>query len=277
MYKNVLGNLALPTPYEKSSTNFWNEPHISAQMLKAHLDPSFEGASRNHAFIARSAIWIAKQVLPQQNPLLLDIGCGPGLYAAQFAMAGYTVTGIDFSKRSIDYAKKSAQEINLPIDYVYQNYLDMSYKSEFDFATFIYCDYGALSTKDRQRILAKIYAALKPGGKLLLDVFSMQKYAQFREYSAWQWCEQGGFWRSDPYLLLDARVKFTKNVTLDHTIVISENEVQPYYIWNTYFSAQSLQKECTAAGFHTIDVFSDVAGSPYKQDSETIAILLQKQ
>lgn len=72
----------------------------------------------------------------------------------------------------------------------------MSYESEFDFATFIYCDYGALSTEDRGLILQKIYTALKPGGKLLLDVFSMQKYKRFKEYRVWQWHEHGGFWRS---------------------------------------------------------------------------------
>ncbi len=50
-------------------------------------------------------------------PLLFDIGCGPGIYAEKFARQGYYVTGIDFSKRSIDYAKNSALKQGLDISY----------------------------------------------------------------------------------------------------------------------------------------------------------------
>lgn len=109
MHTKLLQSLALPTLYQKSDTNFWDDTHISLQMLKAHLDPDFEAASRKHSFITDSAAWIATQVSPQQNLYLLDIGCGPGLYAQEFARAGYKVTGIDFSKRSIRYAQKSAK------------------------------------------------------------------------------------------------------------------------------------------------------------------------
>ncbi len=39
---------------------------------------------------------------------IADFGCGPGLYATRLAQRQATVTGIDFSKRSIQYAQEVA-------------------------------------------------------------------------------------------------------------------------------------------------------------------------
>ncbi len=70
----------------------------------------------------------------------------------------------------------------------------MSYNEEFDLATLIYCDYGALSTENRRLLMEKIYDSLRPGGKLILDVFTINKYNNFEEIKYWEINEEGGFW-----------------------------------------------------------------------------------
>jgi len=57
---------------------------------------------------------------------LLDLGCDPGLYATRFAQAGFNVTGVYYSRRSIAYASNSANENHLNITYRYQNYLEIT-------------------------------------------------------------------------------------------------------------------------------------------------------
>ena len=84
-----------------------------------------------------------------------DFGCGPGLYSTQFAKSGAEVTGIDFSERSIKYAKKTAEENNLNIDYIQQNYLKFVTDKKFDLIKMIYCDICDLSTKTRKIIIGK--------------------------------------------------------------------------------------------------------------------------
>lgn len=54
------------------------------------------------------------------------------------------VTGIDFSGRSIGYARRSAQKAGLDIQYICQDYLTLDIGKLFDLSTMIYCDYGAL-------------------------------------------------------------------------------------------------------------------------------------
>lgn len=276
MFNSISKVLEKPPLYTKSEVEFWNDEHISKQMLKAHLDPEFEGASRKLKFIERSVSWI-KEIVPfSSHPLLLDAGCGPGIYAEKFAKTGYQVTGIDFSKRSIDYARKSAIEQGLDITYLYQNYLDMDLSQVFDFITFIYCDYGALSATDRQNIMQKMFSLLRPGGRFLLDVFSAAKYNSFQEKKTWEICHNGGFWREKEYIALNGCYKYSDSVTLEQFSVISGRKTAVYYLWNTYYTKDSLIKEVSDAGFKVCEVFGDAAGSPYREDSLTIAILLER-
>jgi SAM-dependent methyltransferase len=276
MYQDFFTCLKPPSLYQQSDVSFWTEEHISKQLLKAHLDPNFEGASRKLGFIEESVKWISETIPYDKFPELLDAGCGPGLYAERFRKAGYNVTGIDFSKGSIEYAKDSAEKQNLDITYVYQNYLTVDYENRFDLATFIYCDYGALSIENRAIILKKLYQSLKPGGKLLLDVFSMAKYREFQELRTWNVHEEGGFWREGKYLELHEQYRYSDNVTLEQTAVVNENDITTYYIWNCYFTKEALVKEAREAGFEHYKIFSDVAGKPYDSDSLTMAILLEK-
>lgn len=276
MIDNIMKTLEKPLIYTKSTSEFWNDEYISRQMLKAHLDPDFDGASRRLSFIEESVEWMKEIVPPATNPRLLDIGCGPGIYAEKLTQMGYHVTGIDFSKRSIEYARQSAINKKLDISYVYQNYLEMGLKKTFDFATMIYCDYGVLPPGERQVILSKIHEHLKPGGKLLLDVFSMRKFCRFREQQTWEVCPEGGFWCEDEYLALSGFYKYPDNVTLDFISVVSRNGITPYYLWNTYFSRETLTEEAETAGFKVRGIYGDVAGRDWQPESDTLAILMEK-
>jgi SAM-dependent methyltransferase len=276
MYNDIFMNLKRPALYKQNEINFWNDEHISKHMLTAHLNPDYEGASRKLSFIEQSVQWIQEITPASKYPKLLDVGCGPGLYTERFCKAGYRVTGLDFSKRSIAYATDSGYKQGLDITYIYQNYLNMDYDNIFNLVTFIYCDYGALSTENRAIILRKIYQSLKSGGKLLLDVFSMVKYNEFEERMTWNVNEEGGFWSAEKYLSLNAQHKYPDNVTLEQTAVITNNGIREYCIWNRYYTVDTLVEEIYEAGFKKFEVFSDVTGKPYMKDSPTIAILLEK-
>lgn len=276
MYEKIVKCLACPPVYAPSDVSIWNDEHISKQMLLAHLNPDYEGASRKLSFIEDSVAWI-KEIMPcQEYPALLDVGCGPGLYAERFCQAGYQVTGIDYSRRSIAYARCSAKRQGLDITYVCQDYLKMDCENVFACATFIYCDYGVLSTENRSLILQNIYRSLKKGGKLLLDVFSLEMFHDFQEAQTWQVCADGGFWSQGKHLLISGQYKYPQHVTLEKTTIITEENIRTCNIWNTCFSAESLIEEAQAAGFKKFELFGDVAGQSYTADNRTIAILLEK-
>ena len=91
--------------YQCNTKAFWDDEHISKGMLAAHLDIGNDGASRKLSTIQKSVNWISEQYLDPDHRKLLDLGCGVGIYSELLHNMGFTVTGIDFSKRSIEYAK----------------------------------------------------------------------------------------------------------------------------------------------------------------------------
>lgn len=277
MYTKLLKCLPKPTIYAPSTRNFWDDEHISKNVLKAHLNPELESASRNIKFIDQSVNWIAKIAPPSSYPVLLDLGCGPGLYAERFHHLGYSVMGIDFSKRSIEYAKKQSRMNDNRIAYFYQNYLTIDYSDTFDIITLIYCDYGTFSKEDRRTLLSKIYKALKPNGKLILDVFTATYYQDKTEYHNWEYCDNGGFWSENPYLCLNSFYRYDENNSVvDQTIILNESSLDCYNIWYDYFTKDGLLRETQNAGFHQCIMYNDIAGKKYSVDGNTLCVVLTK-
>lgn len=78
------------------------------------------------------------------------------MYAERLFKKGYKITGIDFSKRSINYAMHKARERNQDINYIYKNYIEINYNNEFELVTLIYCDFVVLSDEHRAILLKKL-------------------------------------------------------------------------------------------------------------------------
>ncbi|MGE7186848.1 class I SAM-dependent methyltransferase [Peribacillus sp. NPDC006672] len=275
--KDLLNQLYVPSRFEKADKAFWQDPYIAKRLLEAHLSPDTEGASRSFAFIDKSIDFI-QQVAPRKSyQKVLDLGCGPGLYSERLAKKGYMVTGIDFSENSIHYAKEQAKELGLDIEYRYENYMALDDSNIYDLALLIYCDYGALASEDRSKLIYNIWNSLKNGGQLLLDVFSQNKFDEFKEEQYWNLSENGGFWSKDPYIAIGRNLKYHDRVTLEQTTVVTDDKTETYYIWYQFFTKELFIKEVTAVGFTVKEIYNDVSGETYNEGSQTIALLLEKR
>lgn len=276
MFDKIYELLQKPAPYAPHPSAFWDDDHISEEMLKSHLDAEQDGATYDHAFVQRSVDWIAQTAPPEQYPDLLDLGCGPGIYAERFHKKRYRVTGIDLSRRSIAYARRSAQEKELDISYRLDNYLSLDHKEAFDIITMINCDFGVFSDANRDFMLKKIYCALKPGGLYLFDVFSPYQFQDFKEQKNWQ-REAQGFWSPVPHLCLNASYRYdSQNTFLHQHVVITEEDIKGYYLWDHVFTPQELRDAAQAAGFSACELYGDIAGTPYRSDNAKIAIRVKK-
>jgi SAM-dependent methyltransferase len=276
MFNELKKYTTKPKLYTPSTNKFWDDEHISKGMLEAHLNPNLDAATRKPEFLDKSVSWISKIAPSSQYKLLLDLGCGPGLYAERFSNAGYSVTGVDFSKRSIAYAKEQTHLNKSNIEYHYQNYLTIDYTEQFDVITLIYCDYPALSITDRLILLRKVYQALKPNGKFIFDVFTPRMRKD--ESRSWHYCENSGFFSEKPHVCLESVYQYADddNTELRQYIVIAEENVHCYNIWDHFFTKEALLSEIQCAGFKAFEFYGDIAGKEFSDAGETICGVFTK-
>ncbi len=264
-----------PEPFEfYTAEDLWTDEHTSEQMLAYHLNAGIDLSSRGGEFIDKSVEWIGSQFNVDQDTRIADFGCGPGLYSSRLAKYGARVTGIDFSVRSIKYARDEAKQSGLPIQYINQNYLDYRTDERFDVILMIMCDYCALSPSQRMAMLTKFNSLLRPGGSILLDVYSLNAFKLLEEVNSYEENLLNGFWSADRYYGFLNTFKYEDvKVVLDKYTIVEAERTRTVYNWLQYFSSESLQSEFTEAGFEQLDLFGNVAGAPYDETSAEFAIV----
>ncbi len=214
-----------PQPFEPGEPLFWADPHIAGQMLASHLDPTVDTASRRPEIVERSTKWIATSLGLRPGDSILDLGCGPGLYAERLAKAGIRVTGVDISQNSLDYAIAQAREKKLPIQYRCQTYLELDDQAMYKAALLIYGDFCPLSPKQRAKLLANVRTALIPGGCFLLDVTTPRLHQKHGLKNGWYAAGQG-FWKPTPHLVLEQGFTYPDDLFLDqYTVIESDGKI----------------------------------------------------
>ena len=263
-----------PAPFTPGEALFWDDPHISAQMLQVHLNPDIDVASRKAETIDRSVQWLIERLELKPGDAILDLGCGPGLYASRFARARFQVTGVDYSHRSIAYASNYASENKLNICYRYQNYLELQDEDLYDAAVLIYGDFCPLNPEQRSKLLRNIHRALKPNGKFVLDVTTRAHRKKHGVRNGWHVAESG-FWKPGTHLVLEDGFDYPEqSIWLDQFIVVeADAKVFVYRNWFQDYTPESITVELARGGFSVEGLWGDLTGIPYTPESEWIGLI----
>jgi SAM-dependent methyltransferase len=100
---------------------------------------------------------------------ILDLCCGPGRHAARLADLGYRVTGVDRDRDAISLARQRAPAATF-------HCMDMRAISQlgeqFDGVLLLWQSFGYFSTTENDQLLRDIWGRLRPGGRVLIDVFN---------------------------------------------------------------------------------------------------------
>jgi cyclopropane fatty-acyl-phospholipid synthase-like methyltransferase len=267
-----------PAPYSVYTARaLWTDEHTSEQMLAYHLNGEIDVSSRRTHFIDDSVQWMQAHFDLREGRRIIDFGCGPGLYTSQFARLGAEVSGVDFSSRSIEYAREQARREGLDVTYMEADYLGLQPDGPFDLVTMIMCDFCALSPEQRATMLDKFAGILSQRGRIVLDVYSLSAFADKQEGLTCEKNQLDGFWSADPYFGFVASFKYDEDkVSLDKYTIVEERRQREIYNWLQYFTPESLQREAHAAGLQVAELYSDVAGNPYDADAPEFAVVMKK-
>ncbi len=267
-----------PAPFTPGEPLFWDDPHISSEMLKVHLDPEVDLASRRPVIIDATIEWIVREVDLEEGNSVLDLGCGPGLYTSRLAERGMRVTGVDYSRRSIAYARDYAEKNGLDITYRYENYLDLADAGQYDLVMLIFGDYCPLNPEQRRTLLANVRRALKPGGRFVLDVSTRPLRMKHGAKNQW-YAVKRGFWRPGPHLVLETGFDYPEQlIYCNQMIVIEEGGgLTVYRNWFQDYTPETIEAELSVDGFNVVGLWGDLMGTPWTEDSEWIGVVAQRR
>lgn len=263
-----------PPLFNKDCGSIWTEEYIATQMLNAHLDPNFDGASRRTLIIEKTVDFLNTNVLKYKSTIL-DLGCGPGLYAEKLCKNGHKITGIDFSQNTINYAKSSANKQGLDIEYKCDNFLNLKYFEDYNVVTQVYGEINTFSDEERDKLFKIVYNALKPNGLFVFDVSTPVLRKKCCLKKNW-YISEGGLWREKTHLVLEEGFQYDNDIWLDQYIVAADDGVQVYRNWYHDYTVETISEIIQNCGFKIIDMRGSLTGESLKEDSEWIAIVAQK-
>jgi 2-polyprenyl-6-hydroxyphenyl methylase / 3-demethylubiquinone-9 3-methyltransferase len=163
---------ATPTPqidngvYNRMADTWWDENGV-LNLLKSAANPwrvpYFERV-------------LAQLKIEPQSKRALDVGCGGGVLAEEFAAMGFTVTGLDPSDQSLEAARAHAAQSGLNIDYRF-GYGD---KLPFENESFevVYCCDVLEHIQNWDAVIGEVARVLKRSGVFLYDTINRTMFSK---------------------------------------------------------------------------------------------------
>ncbi len=104
-----------------------------------------------------------------ENGLVVDLGCGSGIWAKALTQAGYNVLGVDLSAAMLDLARAKAPKAKFQQDSLLRFNLPRcnAVTSIGECLNYQFDDNGLA---DIQKLFARIYDSLQPGGIFIFDI-----------------------------------------------------------------------------------------------------------
>ena len=218
------------------------------------------------------------QVLDLQgSERLLDLACGFGRHTLEFARRGYEVVGADITPDYITEANRLAAAEGLHAEFLCTDLRDLDFQESFDVVLNL-AD-GAIgyleNDAENLKIFDLIAAALKPGGKHLMDVCNTAYAAKHFPRRNWIAGEKSlslaDFeWDGEKSLMFYAGLTFKYGEPLVKPEALYSNPTRLY-------SVQELKTIFQSRGMNVLQAFGDFdAQTPATDDTFQIQVISHK-
>jgi SAM-dependent methyltransferase len=268
-----------PEPWTNGGNLPWDDPVFAKRMLREHLDESHGAASRVTGERLMLVDWIWNRLDLDRGAQLLDVTCGPGLYAVEFARRGCQVTGIDFSPAAIAYARDQARHLRIEdrCRFVEQDVRSMNFSgSGFDAATFIYGQLAVFPQEEAKTLLAQIAQSLRPGGRICVELLNQDRVD--KKNSTWWFTDDGGLWGDKPFLHLGERFwreDLKMSTERFQTLNLDTGELDEIVLCDQTYSVDSMVGMMKETGFVSVDVHPGWDGLPLYDADEWLVYIGQ--
>jgi len=257
---------ARPRPRRRRREKQWFEEVFDDDFLRTLPRRTAEQLEHEVDFVAAA-------ITRRSDESLLDLGCGPGQHAIELTRRGYSVTGFDMSLPLLIRAAESARRLGVSVNFVHGDMREMTFDSEFDAAYALGATFGYFDDDANRHLLSSIAKALKPGGRLLLDLPNRDYLVRELPTRVW--------WEGDGCMVLEEVDfnYFASRLSVQRTVVFEDGRQLDQEISIRAYSLHEIGKLLHHCGFKVIEVSGQIAmrGHFFGADSRSLLVIAEKR
>ncbi len=266
-------------PWVEGDNIPWDDPDFSERMLREHLSQEHDLASRRATLVDGHVDWIVREVLGGEPLPTLDLACGPGLYAERLARRGSPCTGLDFSPASIRHAQQAAASAGLPCTYRLADVRTADYGADYGLAMMLYGQLNVFRRSEARSMLARAHAALRPGGRLLLEPQTYQQvHADGASTSSW-YSAPGGLFSDGAHLVLqESAWDEERRTRTDRFFVVHAQTaaVERYAMSAVAYEDRELEALLGDLGFGDVTFYPSLLGRPDAEHPYNLVVVARR-
>ncbi len=201
---------------------------------------------------------------------VLDVPCGHGRHSVELARRGAVVTGIDISAEALALARTAATNAGVTVDWREADVSEPVDLPPCDAAITLGNSFGYFGPERMPHFVASVAAALKPGGRWLLDTGAVAEsiLANLKPELVYTIGEIG-FHVQNEYLAAESCLHSTFTFTKNGASETRE-------IWHWVFTVGEIRRMLAAAGLRTVATYSSLTREPYQLGSHYLYLVCEK-
>jgi SAM-dependent methyltransferase len=211
------------------------------------------------ASMAEDDTQVVRRLLPDPPATVLDVPCGDGRLTSRLAAAGYAVTGVDLIASEVEHARGAAAAAGVEARFEVGDLRALPDVGRVDALVSWGNAFGYLVPAETARSLASMHAALRPGGRLVLESMTVAEsflVAGFKPSTEW---EYGGIRLSatNHYRVSESRLE--SDFTFEDAEGLVEHTRAAHHVHTSGEVVRMLQQ----AGFGDIELLGGDGVEPY--------------
>ena len=220
----------------------------------------------------REVDFIEGALAPAPGAAVLDLACGSGRHAVRMARRGYRVTGVDFNSSYLELAAGEAARAGVQVEWVACDMRSLDFTGRFDHAYSFFTSFGYYSDGENEEVVGRIARALRPGGRLLLDMMNRDWLLTHPQQRTWSQREDGALLMEE--VSLDLR---SSRVTSRLTLIEPDRGAGPVKQFDLRaYTCAELTALFRRAGLVVREVWGSADRAEYSTESRRLILLAEK-
>ncbi|HSS00891.1 MAG TPA: class I SAM-dependent methyltransferase, partial [Kofleriaceae bacterium] len=204
---------------------------------------------------------------------LLDVGCGYGRHAMELAARGFHVVGLDLSTPLLVRGGEEAHRRGLTINFIRGDMRELDFEAQFDGAYCLFSTFGYFDEETNKKTVANIARALRPGGKLLIEILNRDYVIADLPTRVW--------WEGDGCVVLEEVELnyFTSRIQVNRSVVFDDGRQLEQLISVRAYSLHEVGKLLHGAGLRVLEVSGayHTRGRFFGNQSRHIIVLAERK